>query len=264
VSAPAADGVPADAVLSARAVTKRYGERTALREVGFAVGPGELVALIGPNGAGKTTLLSVLAGVLAADGGSVGCPPEAGAIGWVPQQPAIYTKLTVAENLRLWARLEHVGDAEATVARMLEQTDLADRANEQVGRLSGGNRQRVNIAVGLLSEPSVLLLDEPSAALDPIQRGRLWEFVAALAAQGTSVIFSTHNVAEAERYAGRVLVLHEGRLLFDGSPQVLMARATGRSDAEDGIDFEEAFAAFLQGTAHEQGKPTGPLPGRAS
>ncbi|MFI5009930.1 MAG: ABC transporter ATP-binding protein [Solirubrobacterales bacterium] len=243
------DPDPAGAVLRATDITKRYGERLALREVGLAVGPGELVALIGPNGAGKTTLLSVLAGVLAADGGSVGCPPGAGAIGWVPQQPAIYTKLTVAENLRLWARLERVGDADATVARMLEQTDLADRADEQVGRLSGGNRQRVNIAVGLLSEPSVLLLDEPSAALDPIQRGRLWEFVAALAARGTSVMFSTHNVAEAERYAGRVLVLDEGRLLFDGSPRTLMAQATGRSEAEDGIDFEEAFAAFLERAA---------------
>jgi ABC-2 type transport system ATP-binding protein len=263
VSAPAADRAPAGAVLSARAVTKRYGERTALREVGFALGPGELVALIGPNGAGKTTLLSVLAGVLAADGGSVSCPSEGGAIGWVPQQPAIYTKLTVAENLRLWARLERVDDTQATVARMLEQTDLADRADEQVGRLSGGNRQRVNIAVGLLSEPQVLLLDEPSAALDPIQRGRLWEFVRALAEQGTSVVFSTHNVAEAERYAERVLVLDEGRLLFDGSPRALMAQATGRSEAEDGIDFEEAFAAFLEGPAHEQGKPAGPLPGRA-
>ncbi len=257
------DPDPAGAVLRATDITKRYGERTALRDVGFALGPGELVALIGPNGAGKTTLLSVLAGVLAADGGSVSCPPEAGAIGWVPQQPAVYTKLTVAENLRLWARLECVPDADTTVQRMLEQTDLADRADEQVGRLSGGNRQRVNIAVGLLSEPSVLLLDEPSAALDPIQRGRLWEFVVALAAHGTSVVFSTHNVAEAERYAGRVLVLDEGRLLFDGSPRTLMAQATDRSEAEDGIDFEEAFAAFLQGPPHEQGKPAGPLPGRA-
>ncbi len=232
-----------EAVLSAKRVTRRYGERVAVREVSFEVHPGELVALIGPNGAGKTTLLSVLAGVQDAHEGSVG--GSAQGIGWVPQQPAIYTKLTVAENLALWARLERVADPQATVRRMLEQTDLADRAEEQVGRLSGGNRQRVNIAVGLLSRPAVLLLDEPSASLDPIQRGRLWQFVGDLAAQGTSVLFSTHNVAEAERCARRVLVLHEGRLLFDDSPQALM-QAAGGGEAGDKVDFEEGFVAFLQ------------------
>jgi ABC-2 type transport system ATP-binding protein len=241
----AAGGAGGQAILEVDAVRRRYGTRVALREVSFAVRPGELVALIGPNGAGKTTLLSVLAGVLRADGGSVRCPHGAAAIGWVPQEPAVYTKLTVAENLALWARLERVGDPRETVRRMLAQTDLADRAGEQVGRLSGGNRQRVNIAVGLLSEPRVLLLDEPSAALDPIQRGRLWQFIEELAARGTSIIFSTHNVPEAERYAGRVLVLDEGRLLFDGSPQAL-AQSAGDGG---GIDFEESFVAFLQGAS---------------
>jgi len=233
------------AVLSAGGLSKRYGERVAVREVSFDVFPGELVALIGPNGAGKTTLLSVLAGVQSADEGSVG--GSARGIGWVPQQPAIYTKLTVAENFALWARLERVADPQETVRRMLEQTGLAERADEQVGRLSGGNRQRVNIAVGLLSEPAALLLDEPSAALDPIQRGRLWQFVGTLAARGTSVVFSTHNVAEAERCAERVLVLHEGRLLFDGSPQALVGTTTAASGGVgNGVDFEEAFVAFLE------------------
>jgi ABC-2 type transport system ATP-binding protein len=254
--------VSAEVVLEVDAVSKHYGERTALRDVSFAVSSGELVALIGPNGAGKTTLLSVLAGVLAPDGGGVSCRPEVGAIGWVPQQAAIYTRLTVVENLRLWARLEGVPDAGKTVARMLKQTDLVDRADEQVGRLSGGNRQRVNIAVGLLSEPRVLLLDEPSAALDPIQRGRLWEFVGALGGQGTSVVFSTHNVAEAEHYAGRVLVLDEGRLLFDGSPGALMAKTTG-GGAGEGTNFEEAFAAFLQSGRHARQSLAEPLSGRA-
>ncbi len=235
-----------EAVLSAKGVTRRYGERVAVRAVSFEVHPGELVALIGPNGAGKTTLLSVLAGVQSADEGSVG--GSAQGIGWVPQQPAVYTKLTVAENLALWARLERVADPRETVRRMLEQTDLTDRADEQVGRLSGGNRQRVNIAVGLLSEPAALLLDEPSASLDPIQRGRLWQFIGDLAAQGTSVVFSTHNVAEAERCARRVLVLHEGRLLFDDSPQALM-QAAGGGGAGDKVDFEEGFVAFLQRSA---------------
>jgi len=226
-------------VLSARGVGRRFGERVALRGVSLQVRAGEVVALIGPNGAGKTTLLSVLAGVQSPDEGAVG--PSPGAVGWVPQQPAVYSKLTVVENLRLFARLERLADPEGAVQRMLAQTDLADRASEQVGRLSGGNRQRVNIAVGMLSAPAALLLDEPSAALDPIQRGRLWEFVRGLAGQGTCVIFSTHNVAEAERYAGRILVLDEGELLLDGSPAALMAEQS---------DFEDAFVAFIGRRAH--------------
>jgi ABC-2 type transport system ATP-binding protein len=241
-------------VLLAKCVAKRYGERVALCDVSFAVRAGELVAVIGPNGAGKTTLLSVLAGVQPPSAGKVG--GRGGAIGWVPQQPAVYTKLTVAENLRLWAHLERVADPERAVAQMLAQTDLASRADEQLGRLSGGNRQRVNIAVGLLSAPAALLLDEPSAALDPIQRGRLWAFILALSARGTSVMFSTHNVAEAERYAGRVLVLDEGELLFDGSPQALL-QASGRGEKRvaDGIGFEEAFASFLERHSHVPERP---------
>jgi ABC-2 type transport system ATP-binding protein len=150
----------------------------------------------------------------------------------------------VAENLRLFARLEKVGDVEGTVARMLRQTGLEDRAGEELGRLSGGNRQRVNVAVGLLASPPVLLLDEPSSSLDPRQRERLWEFVLVLAREGTAVVYSTHNVSEAERYADRVLVLADGELLFAGTPRELEAAVGG-----DERDFEAAFVRFL----HERG-----------
>ncbi|MGZ4170619.1 MAG: ABC transporter ATP-binding protein, partial [Solirubrobacteraceae bacterium] len=191
--------------LAVRGLTKRFGARAALQSVSFDLAPGELVGIVGPNGAGKTTLLSILAGVLAFDEGELTLSGRDA--GWVPQHPALYSKLSVAENLRLFARLERVADPEAAVTRMLEQADLADRADEEVGRLSGGNQQRVNIAIGLLSEPSLLLLDEPSASLDPRQRERLWEFISAL---GTTVVFSTHNVGEVERYATRVLLLADG------------------------------------------------------
>ena len=143
----------------------------------------------------------------------------------MPQQPALYSKLSVAENLRLFARLEKVDDPEAAVQRMLDQTGLEDRAGDEVGRLSGGNQQRVNIAIGLLCEPAVLLLDEPSASLDPRQRERLWEFIGGLAGGGTTVVFSTHNVAEAERYADRVLVLGRRRAAVRGDAR--RARAGG-------------------------------------
>jgi ABC-2 type transport system ATP-binding protein len=236
----ATDALPA---LAASGLVKRYGDRTALRGVSFAAAAGELVAVIGPNGAGKTTLLSILAGIQRPDAGEVTRPPRE--IGWVPQQPALYAKLSVAENLRLFARLERVPDEAATVARMLEQTGLAERADEEVGRLSGGNRQRVNIAIGLLAAPPVLLLDEPSASLDPRQRARLWEFVAGLAAGGTTIVFSTHDIQEAERYADRVLVLADGELLFAGTAHELAATV----EADD-VDFETAFVRFLRERGH--------------
>lgn len=233
------------AALAARSLIKRFGRRVALAGTSFEVRPGELVAIIGPNGAGKTTLLSILAGVLAPDEGEVSRPPGSRPLGWVPQQVAVYSKLSVAENLRLFAQLERLDDPEAAVKRMLAETGLEERADEEVGHLSGGNRQRVNIGIGLLAEPSVLLLDEPSAALDPRQRERLWEFISKLAAHGTTVMFSTHDVAEAERYGERVLVLADGELLFDGTP-VELERAVGGGTH----DFESAFVSFLRDRGH--------------
>jgi ABC-2 type transport system ATP-binding protein len=229
-------------------LVKRFGDREALRGVSFGADPGELVAVIGPNGAGKTTLLSILAGILAADGGEL--ETGAGAVGWVPQQAALYRRLTVEENLLLFARLEKHEDPHASVAEMLELTGLGDRRGEIVARLSGGNQQRINIAIGLLSRPSVLLLDEPSVGLDPRQRARLWEFVSALAVRGTTVIFSTHDIQEAERYGDRMLVLADGEALFDGPAEEL--REAVRTEAPEAADrdFETAFVAYLHHRGH--------------
>jgi ABC-2 type transport system ATP-binding protein len=228
--------------IAARGLVKRYGDRVALRGVSLAAGRGELVAVIGPNGAGKTTLLSILAGIQGADGGDVDAPAS---IGWVPQQPALYGKLTVEENLTLFARLERSPHPRASVDRMLDLTDLGDRAGDQVATLSGGNRQRVNIAIGLLGEPEVLLLDEPSSALDPRQRERLWEFILRLAGEGTTVVYATHHIQEADRYANRLVVLADGEGVFDGSPREL-EQATGTT----GLDFEQAFVEFLRQRGH--------------
>jgi ABC-2 type transport system ATP-binding protein len=234
-------GKGADAVaLEASGLSKRFGASAALSGVSLQLRAGEVVAVIGPNGAGKTTLLAILAGALAPTSGEITRPPRE--VGWVPQQPALYSKLSVAENLRLFARLEGVADPESAVARMLEQTGLQERAAEPVSRLSGGNQQRVNIAIGLVADPAVLLLDEPSAALDPRQRERLWEFISGLSA---SVMFSTHDVAEAERFGERVLVLADGELLFDGTPAELERAVPG-----DSPDFETAFVRFLRERGH--------------
>ncbi len=247
----AAAGPP---ILSAQGIEKNYGSQRALRGISFDVRPGELVAVVGPNGAGKTTLLSILAGVQRASAGSVigpaAAPAGVRAIGWSPQQPAIYSKLSVEENLRLFARLEKVADPEGAVASMLDHTGLRARAHDRVEHLSGGNRQRVNVALGLIADPEILALDEPSSALDPRQRALLWEFLGSLAHRpgaggGTSVLFSTHHLGEVRSYATRAIVLADGELIFDGPPRELIA-ASGRG--ED--DLEAAFIAFLGDSGH--------------
>jgi ABC-2 type transport system ATP-binding protein len=241
-------GTGTEAALEARGLVKRYGDRAALRGVSFAAAAGELVAIIGPNGAGKTTLLSILAGILGADEGELRVP--GGGVGWVPQQAALYRRLTVEENLLLFARLEGHEDPRASVEEMLELAGLAGRRGEIVARLSGGNQQRINIAIGLLSKPLVLLLDEPSVGLDPRQRARLWEFVAALAERGTTVIFSTHDIQEAERYGRRLLVLADGEALFDGPAAALREGVRDEAPEAADRDFETAFVAYLQHRGH--------------
>ncbi len=245
--ADAARGDAGSPAVHAERLVKRYGEREALRGVSLVAGHGEVVAVIGPNGAGKTTLLTILAGIIHPDAGRVSLRP--GQVGWVPQQPALYGKLTVAENLRLFARLEKAADPEAEVDRMLELTGLRERADHQVAELSGGNRQRVNIAIGLLGRQPVLVLDEPTAALDPRQRERVWAFVLSLAQAGTGVVVSTHNIQEADRYADRVLVLADGELLFTGAPRELEEAVEREAGAGSG-DLEEAFVAFLRARGH--------------
>jgi ABC-2 type transport system ATP-binding protein len=231
----------AAAVLEARNLEKRFGDRVALRGVSLTAAAGDLVAVIGPNGAGKTTLLSLLAGDLRPDGGEIVTQPQR--IGWVPQQTSLYGKLTVEENLRLFARLERCDDVDEVVARMLEQTALHDRAGTRAAELSGGNRQRLNVALGLLGDPELLLLDEPSTALDPRQRDRLWSFVMGLADTGTTIVYTTHNVQEAERHARQLVVLADGERLFDGAPAELR-------EVAEGADFESAFVAFLAEKGH--------------
>jgi ABC-2 type transport system ATP-binding protein len=232
----------------AQGLIKRYGDREALRGVSFEAAAGERVAVIGPNGAGKTTLLSILAGIAKPDEGEVGTPD--GEVGWVPQQAALYRRLTVEENLLLFARLEGHADPPASVEEMLELTGLRERRGEIVARLSGGNQQRINIAIGLLSRPAVLLLDEPSVGLDPRQRARLWEFVSGLAGRGTTVIFSTHDIQEAERYGGRLLVLADGEALFDGPPEELREAVRREAPEAADRDFETAFVAYLHHRGH--------------
>jgi ABC-2 type transport system ATP-binding protein len=203
-----------DPYLRARGVARRFGSQVALEPTDLDVLAGESLALIGPNGAGKSTLLSVLAGALEPSAGSVE-RVDGVRVGWVPQQPALYDRLTARENLELFARLEGESEHAASADELLARFDLpADRPALQ---LSVGNRQRLNVALALLGDPRVLLLDEPTASLDPGQRRRLWETVTALRGVGGSVVFATQNLEELELYADRVAVLQRGALAFLGS-----------------------------------------------
>lgn len=229
--------------LEVRGLVKHYGDVAALDGMSFRAEAGELLAVIGPNGGGKSTLLSILAGVIKPDEGEFEVPN--GEVGWVPQHAALYRRLTVEENLRLFARLEGHEDPEAVVSRMLDLAGLRERRGEMVLKLSGGNQQRINIAIGLLSEPAVLLLDEPSVGLDPRQRARLWEFVLKLAGEGTTVIFATHDIQEAEQYGRRMLVIADGEKLFNGTTEELRQSVAERAPDVTGRDFESVFVDYL-------------------
>jgi ABC-2 type transport system ATP-binding protein len=195
-------------LLRAVRVARRFGDVEALAPTDLELIAGETVALVGPNGAGKSTLLSILAGAIAPSEGTVETHAR---VGWVPQRPAHYARLSARENLELFARLEGERHADRIAAQMLERFSLPADGRPS-GDLSVGNRQRLNVAIALLGEPRVLLLDEPTAALDPGQRRRVWEVADAVRAEGGAVCFATQNLEEIE-HAGRVIVLQDGRVV---------------------------------------------------
>ena len=181
--------------------------------------PGDALALIGPNGAGKSTLLSILAGALDPSDGSVAASSAnrlGPKVGWVPQKPAHYQRLSPRENLQLFAQLEGVSQPKEVADRYIGLLDLPDDGR-LTAELSAGNQQRLNVAVALLAGPDVLLLDEPTASLDPRQRRLLWQVAAQVRERQGAVVFATQNLAELQRFATRVAVLVGGELVFDGS-----------------------------------------------
>jgi ABC-2 type transport system ATP-binding protein len=195
-------------LLRALRIARRYGEVEALAPTDLELVAGESVALVGPNGAGKSTLLAILAGALEPSEGSVEARVR---VGWVPQRPAHYARLSARENLELFAQLEGEREPQRVAARLVERFALppGDRPS---GELSVGNRQRLNVALSLLGDPRVLLLDEPTASLDPGQRRRVWEIVGALRGEGGAICFATQNVEEVG-HADRVLALQDGRVV---------------------------------------------------
>lgn len=230
--------------LRARGLGRSFRRVRALDGVDVDLAAGEALALLGPNGSGKTTLLSILAGVGRRDEGTVEwSDPAASAVGWVPQHPAVYRRLTTRENLRLFAGLEGADDASSRADDLLRAADLTDFADRRAEDLSTGTLQRLNFAVALAGRPSVLLLDEPTGTVSPDQRRRLWQWLERMRAdEDLALVFSTQSVDEACRHADRILVLVGGRAVFTGTADGLV-EAHGRAD--DPAD-DRTGAAFLR------------------
>jgi len=228
-----------------RGLTVVRGTRTVLRDLDLAVGGG-VTGLLGPSGCGKTTLLRCLVGVQQIKGGTVtvfgeeaGSPPLRPRTGYVTQAASVYDDLTVAENLRFFGRV--LGTDPARSDTVLEQVDLADHRDQVVSRLSGGQRSRASLAVALLGEPDLLVLDEPTVGLDPVLRRDLWQLFHRLADAGAVVIVSSHVMDEAER-CDRLLLMREGEIIADGSPDAIRER-TGTDD------IEQAFLRIVEPAA---------------
>jgi ABC-2 type transport system ATP-binding protein len=208
-------------------LTKYFGDFAAVDGVSFEVTGGQLVAVLGPNGAGKTTTLEMLEGFLAPTSGTarvLGVDPHRGdrrwrgRIGLVLQSTSLDAELTIRDTLSVFAGLYSRPRA---VGEVLELVDLADDAEARVGALSGGQRRRVDVAIGIIGRPEVLFLDEPTTGLDPEARRRAWTAVENLTTTGTTVVLTTHYIDEAERLADRIILLAGGKVVADTTPEGL-------------------------------------------
>jgi ABC-2 type transport system ATP-binding protein len=231
------------AAVSASALQVDRGGRQVLHDLAFVVGRGSVTGLVGPNACGKTTLLRSIVGVQHVRAGSLtvlglpaGSPALRSRIGYLTQAPSVYADLTVGENLRYFAAALRAPSAD--VDRVLGQVDLTGQATTVVGRLSGGQRARASLAVALLGVPELLVLDEPTVGLDPVLRRDLWDLFHSLAAQGTTLLVSSHVMDEAAR-CQRLLLLRDGRLLAAETPAQLRRR-TGHQD------LEQAFLTVIE------------------
>ena len=221
--------------------------RDVLRHLSFVVPAGQVTGLLGPSGCGKSTLMRAIVGVQKVASGEVrvlgqpaGSEELRRTVGYVTQAASVYADLTVRENLRFFAAVLRAPDHD--VERVLEQVDLREHAEDVVGRLSGGQRSRVSLAVALLGTPLVLVLDEPTVGLDPVLRRDLWALFHRLADAGSTLLVSSHVMDEAER-CERLLLMREGRILADDSPSALLAR-TGAVDIENAfLDLVESAGA---------------------
>jgi len=220
-------------------LVKRYGELRAVDGISFEVRKGELYGLLGPNGAGKTTTMSMLSGLLKPDEGRIFFDGvEIGShsirvktqLGVVPQETALYETLSARENLRFWAGLYGLSGAglDTAVDRALDHVGLTGRSKDAVKTFSGGMKRRLNLALGLVHSPRAVLMDEPTVGIDPQARANILEAVRAVAASGTTVIYTTHYLEEAETLCDRVAIVDHGKILAEGTVDELKRRVSGK------------------------------------
>jgi lipooligosaccharide transport system ATP-binding protein len=233
-------GAPA---IQVTGVVKRFGPITAVDGLDLDVAPGTVLGLLGPNGAGKSTTMRMLTGQTKADSGSIevlGHPVPAQSkqarlrMGVVPQLDNLDTELSARQNLDVFAALYRIprGRRHAAVDRALGLAQLTDRADARVNDLSGGMRRRLLIARGLVHEPDLVLLDEPTVGLDPQVRQELWSLIDQLRSEGVTVLMSTHYIEEAERLADDVAVMSHGSVVARGTPLALLSRHAGAEALE--------------------------------
>jgi ABC-2 type transport system ATP-binding protein len=254
-------------VLECAHLVKQFGELTAVDDVSFTVAHGETYGLLGPNGAGKTTTISMIAGLLRATSGQVHVlgseiTPAAnrakGAIGLVPQDIALYPDLSALENLTFFGKLQGLSGKQLKerVDVVLDVVGLTDRAKDRIDTYSGGMKRRANIAVGMLHEPTLLILDEPTVGVDPQSRNSILESVDALGASGMAVIYTTHYMEEAERLCDRIGIIDEGKLIAEGTRAELIA---GLGEATAVVIRTEGSGPALQQWSGEVGAASGVL-----
>jgi ABC-2 type transport system ATP-binding protein len=245
-SADSGDPAQSTAAIIAQSLTTVRGDRQVLKALDFTVPTGQVTGLLGPSGCGKTTLMRAIVGTQAKVTGTLqvlgrpaGDPALRSRIGYVTQAPSVYDDLTVRQNLDYFAAVllpgrAHRHDRRTAVDRAIEDVDLADHADALAGRLSGGQRSRVSLAVALLGTPELLVLDEPTVGLDPVLRRDLWNLFHRIAAdRGTTLLISSHVMDEAER-CHRLLLMREGEILAEDTPDDLRRR-------NDTATVEEAF-----------------------
>jgi ABC-2 type transport system ATP-binding protein len=218
------ENLPPSPAVWCSGLRKRYGRQTAVDDVGFTVGRGEVVGLLGPNGAGKTSVIKILLGLVRPDAGEVlllGRPAQDPAsrarVGYLPELFRYQPWLTAAEVLRLHARLAGVDVPEEERREALATVSLADRADDRVGSFSKGMQQRLGLAVALVARPQLAVLDEPTSALDPIGRADVRDLLLSLKANGVAVLLNSHLIGEVERVCDRVVILDKGQVAASGS-----------------------------------------------
>ncbi len=241
-------------MIEVQALTKRYGDFTAVRELSFFVGPGEVLGLVGPNGAGKTTTLRCLAGVIPCSGGSIriagndlGSDP-AGAkrrLAFFPDEPRLFDYLTVRQHLAFVARIYGISNHEAVALPLLEELEIADKANKLPSELSRGMKQKLVIACGLLHGPQVMFFDEPLTGLDPLGIRRMKDSIIRRAREGAAIVLSSHLLHLLEEVCSHVLILKKGDKIADGTLAEVAARF---SAGEPDVSLEEIFIRATGGS----------------